>query len=1301
MRKLEFTQTHQNYFGTLCQARRVARFGGLLSVLSLLLLMAFSNRAGAQCALACNDQVNISLPGTADDCELEVTVDMVLEDPTSCNLPMEVQLFDLQGFPLPGSPFVNETHIGKSYIFSVTEIQSGNNCWGTILVEDKLGPDMFNCGNVTVPCLVDYLPTTDGGDIPAPDIDDCSNILSISYEDDITLGNCNTTYVAIVDREWTAIDQLGNTSTCTQHIFVERVSLADYTPVCPANVTIECDGGNPDTSPDSTGYPTIEIDSVVYNVVPGANNFCEIAASYSDEVFDLCGGGQKILRTWTIYDWCLPTNPQNGNPFTCIQVIKIEDTTPPAITCPAPIVYPTSAVNCLATLDLPAATVTDDCSGISVKVLTPFGLVNGNGGLLANVPMGTHPITYSATDACGNNSSCSTTLTIVDNKQPTAVCDEFTTVSLDADGTAIVSASTFDDGSTDNCGVDYFEVRRMPSTCVPNGTPFGAYATFDCCDLNESIMVVMRVFDNSGNYNDCMVEVTVQDKIAPTIICPPNKTIECHDPVGAPDPYTADDNCPADTTITITTTSNLNSCGEGYYTRTYTITDGAGLSASCTQTINVENSDPFSEDDITWPWDYTTDECDPALDPEDLPAGYQEPVVYDGPCDHIAVTYTDQLLPTNFPACFKILRKWIVIDWCQYDPNIPGSPGYWEHTQILKVVDNTPPVLTCPADTVVISLDPNCGFGPVALDEATADDCSTEFAWNTQTDYDSDGSIDAVGSSPNLNGNYPFGKHKVTIEVEDLCGNFSTCVVNIEVKDGKKPTPVCVNGLAVELMPDPNGNGGMVQLNPEHFNQGSYDNCTAAEDLVLALTPNVFTCDDVGTNVVTMFVTDEAGNTDYCETYVIIQDNMVVCSGNLTADVGGAIANPAGSGVQDVLVEVSGNGPLTAPVMTNQQGQFQFYGLDLGHDYTFTPNNNQNPLNGVTTFDMVLMTRHILNVQKLDSPYKIIAADVNHSGSVTTADIVELRKLVLQIIPEFSNNTSWRFVDKDYVFPDPENPFAEEFPEFFNINNLASDVNNVDFVAVKVGDVNMSAVTHNLNGDDTESRTFGQELSFVVDNRELAAGETVEVPFMAKDFVNMQGFQLALQFDTDALELMDIAKGELPNLEDGNFGLTMVDEGIITMSWDNTKNTLLNDNTTVFTLVFKANSNTSLQKALTISTRTMPAEAYRYEGNGYTMLDLGLQFNNAVQTETEFELFQNNPNPFRDVTVIGFNLPRADKATLTVFDLSGKVLTTISENFEAGYNEIELSQSQLGSSGVLLYKLETTDYTATRRMVRL
>ncbi|MEZ4983319.1 MAG: hypothetical protein R2769_17360 [Saprospiraceae bacterium] len=76
-----------------------------------------------------------------------------------------------------------------------------------------------------------------------------------------------------------------------------------------------------------------------------------------------------------------------------------------------------------------------------------------------------------------------------------------------------------------------------------------------------------------------------------------------------------------------------------------------------------------------------------------------------------------------------------------------------------------------------------------------------------------------------------------------------------------------------------------------------------------------------------------------------------------------------------------------------------------------------------------------MNTQKkLTSPYKIIAADANNSGSVTTLDPEYLRKLILNVINDLPNTTSWRFVRADYVFPDPSNPWSAQFPEIYNVN---------------------------------------------------------------------------------------------------------------------------------------------------------------------------------------------------------------------------------------------------------------------------
>lgn len=1327
MRKKEFTIWNSAKGGSLAKensSRMKGEVGWFLSEcawtvvrlgLFLLLWIGWSTAAKAQCTLVCNDNVNVSLPGPAFGCEFEVKPANVLQDTGSCPGSLVVTIMDQLGNVIPGSPKLNSSHIGQTFVFQVAEAGgTGNSCWGTLDVEDKLPPDITGCDSVSVFCIQNTDPTMFGGDAPTPTIEDCSPNPTLAYVDAFTDGTCADTFSLVINRTWTATDIFGHSSTCVQVITVKRITLANpsFTPACPSNKTFECNAASmPSTDPTATGFPQINLGGQLFDVVPGADNSCQLAASFNDEVFDICGGGLKILRTWTIFDWCLPAG-SSINPFSCIQVIKVEDTTPPNLTCPATIVEGSVSSSCSTSLVLPPATVSDDCSSVDVKVLTPMGQINGNGGLLLDVPVGTHLITYVATDACGNISTCKSNLIVEDDTPPVTICDEFTTVSLTIDGTAIASAASFDDGSNDNCGITGFKVRRMPNTCQPAGTVFDDFVNFDCCDLGEPVTVVFRVFDAAGNYNDCMVTVSVQDKIDPVIVCPPNKTIACGDPIPPFATPIVSDNCPG-VTIDSSEVNFINSCGVGTVVRTYTATDVAGRTATCQQTIFVQNFNPFDENDILWPSDFETFACDPLLEPEDLPSGFAQPFVTNDVCDLVAVTHEDQLLPVNPPACFKILRTWIVIDWCQFDPNDLTPQGYWQHVQVLKVQDLDKPVLTCPPDITVNSTELDCGPTLVQVDSVSVEDCSNEFNVSTTVDLFSDGSTDLVGSNLNLSGIYPMGKHTVTVTVEDFCGNQSDCSFIINVIDGKKPTPVCVNGLSVDLMPDldPNGDGGIIQLSPEMFNEGSFDNCTDPANLQIFIEPTTFSCINLGTNIIKMTVVDESGNSDFCETYVIIQDNMGVCHFDETlVNVAGAVQTETGTGVEDVMVDISGNGPATAPVLTNGSGDYLFNGLQVNYDYTFTPGNDASPLNGVTTFDLVLMTRHILNVEKFDSPYKLIAADVNNSGTVTTLDVVELRKMILQINTTFPNNTSWRFVDKSYQFPDLENPFQSPFPEVVSINDLTTDNLNANFVGIKIGDVNESAIPSNLLGseDRSASSTAGKQLTFLVENPMLEAGQTYGVAFKAKDFVNILGYQFTLQFNQNILEFLNITPGELTNLSDANFGFSMLDEGIITTSWNNiqqgqTKNTLVEDNTTLFSLNFRANANARLKDLLGISSRYTKAEAYAGDaGSGNTnfeMLDVALQFDDRAEGSSGFELFQNQPNPFRDETTIRFQLPQANEATLRILDVSGKILRVITSNFAKGYNEIRIGKKELQGTGVLYYQLQTPTHTATRRMI--
>jgi hypothetical protein len=492
---------------------------------------------------------------------------------------------------------------------------------------------------------------------------------------------------------------------------------------------------------------------------------------------------------------------------------------------------------------------------------------------------------------------------------------------------------------------------------------------------------------------------------------------------------------------------------------------------------------------------------------------------------------------------------------------------------------------------------------------------------------------------------------------------------------------------------------GMVTTWASDFDAGSFDNCPGA--LKLSFSANVndigntYTCDEVGQQLVQIWVTDAAGNQDYCETTLIIQANMGQCDDDPL--VAGTIATESNLAVENVNVNVNSpanfNQNTVSAAVVNPQtgGNYSVDQLIQGADYTITPQYDEDHLNGVSTFDLVLISKHILGVTPLGSPYKIIAADANKSNSVTTFDLVEIRKLILFINTEFPNNTSWRFVDKSFVFPNASNPFASTFPEVINLNDVTSDMLNNNFVAVKVGDVNGSAAV-NLLGS-TEDRTMVSDLVFNTEDVNVEAGKVYTVDFKATDF-NVSGYQFSLGFNNKSLEFVEVVPAVAGV---GNFGTTMVNEGVITASWNNEEGTAkrLATGETVFSLTFKALQSGRLSEMMNINSSKTVAEAYNSNNE---LMNVAMSFNNNL-VATGFDLYQNTPNPFASVTTIGFYLPEATSATLTISDVQGKVVKVINGDYSKGYNSVNLKRSDLGASGVLYYRLDTGSDSATRKMI--
>ncbi|HFA49432.1 MAG TPA: T9SS type A sorting domain-containing protein [Bacteroidetes bacterium] len=1256
-------------------------------------------------AIVTDDDLTISMPST---CEMFLTPGFVLEGSYGCYDDFTVDVENT------GSNYIGPSYVGQTITYTITNNVTGMMGWGDATIEDKSPPLITGCDTVRVNCLADLRPVSEGGEIPEPGFVDC-NPFTVQYLDMITQGTCQDTFTSVVMRVWTAVDELGNVGSCNQVIVVDRILLTDIAPICPPMQTVQCVPNIvPDFSPAAMGYPTAVIDGVTYEITDGENSICNITASYSDQIVSGCGASYKILRTWTIMDWCLPLDFVD-NPWTCTQIIEYMDQTAPVATAPADMVASANLPDCRSRPIIPAVDVVD-CSDYTVFISTPVGPIVGNGGQVPapGLPLGNHLIEIKITDACGNATNLQFHVTVEDQTQPTPVCDSHTTVPLNNDGYAIAYATSFDDGSTDNCCLDRFEVIRYSDNCTnPANLVFGEFIEFCCADVGQPILVALRVWDCYGNFNQCNVQVEVQDLNGPSITCPPNQTLFCGDDYNNPalvgevetDPAMqgpndgfASDNCGAALVVTSADAGQV-SCGSGTIVRTYTATDPAGLSTSCQQVITVVNNNPFTGTSITFPADITVFSCNALTDPSvtgepTLPAP--------SGCYSLVWGHDPDLELASNDACKKILRDWYVIDWCQYDPNNPNSPGIWTQTQTISVMDQEGPTFPVCTNLTFCNFKDDCSdLAPdlsVSATDACTDDNLISYSWTVDL-YD-DGLTDPAGytvsgSGQNTTNDYPLGTHQINYTAFDGCGNTGSCSFLFSIVDCKAPTVYCRPGLVVEIMAT-----GMVPVDVVQLEEGtSFDNCTSRTGLRFSFSPDVtdtqrlFDCTMLGQNPVQVWATDEAGNQDFCNTVVTIQDNMNACGGPLVA-LSGAVANEDSEGVPQVEVEI--NGDMTGMSLTDTDGIYSFANVPVGHDYSITPHLDTDPLNGVTTLDLYYLQRHILGVEFLDSPYKIIAGDANNSGMVTTSDVIEIRKLILHVIPRFSQNTSWRFVDGTYTFPNANDPFEEEFPEVCNINNFTSGNQSPNFVAIKIGDLNGTALLSANAG--AEDRDGADEWLLTTADRKVEAGETFTVEVAGK-MAGMLGYQFTFGFDNKKLEVKEIKPGKY--MDEGNFGLAKLEEGALTASWFQVMQTKRAEVAEpLFEITFLAKAGGMLSDMVNVNSRFTKAESYGTDG---TARPIALSFGqpDGAAFGEAFELFQNKPNPFSDATVIGFQLPEASSASLTIFDVSGKAIKKINGQYAKGYHEVNINNNDLSGLGIYYYRLETPGHTATMKMTVL
>ena len=552
-----------------------------------------------------------------------------------------------------------------------------------------------------------------------------------------------------------------------------------------------------------------------------------------------------------------------------------------------------------------------------------------------------------------------------------------------------------------------------------------------------------------------------------------------------------------------------NSCNVGYIYRKWFVDDNndgfwQSTELECTQTLYFAYEDyPVS---IQFPPNKIYS-CK-----EDIKV--DKPTWVTGPCNVIGLSYKDDVFEVSDDACYKILRHFKLIDWCDADGD--GIMNIWEHTQVIKVIDEDAPQLQgCAYEE--FGVDSDCK-ATVILHNKGFDDTACgaqQLTWIVQVDLWGNGDTDLEFSyaksgdfylKPTKNNEevvvelpekIGIGNHKVHWSLRDACGNIRSCHTTFRTLDKKPPTPYVHTFLTASF----DATSMPLMVPARIFNVNSFDNCSPKKYLTYSFSPDVtdtiriVDCNNAGFQFYTLYITDQAGNQEFIDVYLLAFDNGS-CNGQSTLMASLSEGNGA-------LLE-GGRITATRPGMENEAvhgegAEFTFEQMELYSDYKIRVS-GQNPdqfEERINVADLVWLQEYIFGKKSLQD-FQWVAADMNRDGRISVKDVAELKKQILNGFPDKSFDGRYRVVFEPGVIDES------------TLSSLLSQGESMKYD----GSFDFKAV---LTGDITTANTFNTENrnQALVEIQQTAEG----VVWVATQDVQIKGFQWEIKSLSPQAEL--------------------------------------------------------------------------------------------------------------------------------------------------------------------------------------
>lgn len=1147
-------------------------------------------------------------------------------------------------------------------LFAEDDQGNRDSCTVTVSVVDAMAPNAV-CQTITVQLGPSGIAPITAEEVDGGSTDNCPSSFLASVEP--AFFDCSD--VGVSQAILTVEDAVGNQSTCTAFVNVQD----NIFPVANCqNTTVEI-GQN----------GTVVVNPLFIGANSTDNCPSDLILTVTPPSFGCDDVGQNPV--------VLTVTDQSGNSSTCNAVVTVRDIPDNVVQCVPTTVQITGGGSVSITpSDVLNELPITSCDQLTITLSkTTFNCSNVG---LSN------PVSVNISDPLGPLVNCVSQVTVIDLLAPNIVCLDVT-FEIGQTGSLTITPQDVTSFIADNCGVANSALSMTQ---------------FDCTDIGQNAVTVFAT-DIHGNSSSCIASVTIEAGDNLEANCVSELIVDL------------DANGNASITADMIDDGSISSCGDPILTLsqseftcedignnqvTLTVSNSTGNQVSCESTVNVR--------DISAPVVICQD-FDLVLN--ETGNGFIQP-------DQVIDFATTEENCTNFTAVSVV-------------PSIFNCSDIGGNPVSVTVVDDAGNSTSCIATVYVI---PSAGLGLTAIVSTTPESAAGAmdgsvavsvsggfgdytFQWN-----------DPNNSSNSVVNNLSFGSYTVTVtDVQNGCQVVASGIVGIgtatvffagDVSGDIGQTidvPVSVQEfnnihsfqLSLHLI-DPavgivdmvtninssittptvtvTGNDVTMQWTGGGSNGVSLPNGTVLFNVRVNLSNNGGSSSPViFDNNPLPIQASRSINGNILPASVLVEDGSVTINPVLQYTVSGQIITPQNAAVGKVEVAMSGSA--NDLMETGANGNYAFNVVE-GSSVTVTPMKDINYLNGVTTFDLVRITQHILGAVPLSSPYQIIAADATNDMQVTTFDIVTFRQLILQIFEELPNNDSWRFVRTNYVFPNPMNPWLEPFPEFTTYNNLNQNYTAQNYYGIKIGDVTGDVNPQNFTGDSGErGYSSAGVLELTIAGSEVAADEIFEVPVFASNFTNYLGFQFALEFDPAEVELVKVAPGSLPDLTEASFGLTRASEGAILASWFTGYPQTIEQDEPLFTLVFRnRGAKTNTRDLLRFNEGYLRTEAYTAD---MEIVDILLRSTASGDTESGFFVSQNQPNPVASSTSILYYLPEQAEVTRTVLNTAGQIIYSDSQKGEKGYAQWVINRSILGGAGVYYYVVSTPFGTEVRKMV--